>query len=248
MDGHVVELLQGARHAARQHPILHQQVAQLQEQLQLLRVPQPHRAAQHLTHPHGLLLDHVVPVVDVGVHGHQHLAVKAVSDASVAGDGVAKVLHLEGALETTGKEATKWCDDGGEDGEHHGVQLHRHGGEAHVADLLRQVPRQCRLHQAQHLLQRPRQLLRRLHQAPAALAEDGVSGAVQAAQRQVPPGACQPLELRHELGCEEGEGDCEDESADEALPGLLGGQLDEGRAAKEEACQVRGDVVDDDEQ
>jgi hypothetical protein len=47
----------------------------------------------------------------------------------------------------------------------------------------------------------------------------------------------------HKVGGQHGA----DGGADEALPGLLGGELDEGRAAKEEADEVGGDVVDDDE-
>lgn len=39
-------------------------------------------------------------VVDVGEEAHDELAVHAVRHATMAGDGVAKVLDLEGALET----------------------------------------------------------------------------------------------------------------------------------------------------
>jgi hypothetical protein len=47
----------------------------------------------------------------------------------------------------------------------------------------------------------------------------------------------------HQVGGQHGA----DGGADEALPGLLGGELNERRAAEEEANEVGGDVVDDDE-
>lgn len=53
-----------------------------------------------------LRLGYKGPVVEVRKHGHDHLAVEAVRHAAVARDGVAKVLHFEGALEAARKEAT----------------------------------------------------------------------------------------------------------------------------------------------
>jgi len=44
-----------------------------------------------------------------------HLTVETVSDAPVPGDGVAKVLDLEAALEAGGKEAAKGGQEGGEE-------------------------------------------------------------------------------------------------------------------------------------
>ena len=46
--------------------------------------------------------------------------------------------------------------------------------------------------------------------------------------------------MRHAPGGVEGEGHCAYEAADEALPGLLGAQQDEGGAAEEEACSRVG--------
>ena len=40
------------------------------------------------------------------LHPASHLAVKAIRDTAVSRNGVAKVLELEGPLESTGKEAT----------------------------------------------------------------------------------------------------------------------------------------------
>lgn len=72
--------------------------------------------------------------VHVGEEAHDELAVHAVRHAAVAGDGVAKVLDLEGALEAGGEEAAKGSNERGKGGEGESVQLHRHKcqGEAGV--------------------------------------------------------------------------------------------------------------------
>ena len=65
--------------------------------------------------------------------GHEELAVEAVHDPSVAGDGVSEVLDLEGALEAAGEEATEGSDDGGE--ERHGDRVQHERVHAHCLHL-----------------------------------------------------------------------------------------------------------------
>jgi hypothetical protein len=47
-----------------------------------------------------------VPVVQICKHGHNHLAVKPVSNTAVARDRISKVLHFERAFEAAAKETT----------------------------------------------------------------------------------------------------------------------------------------------
>ena len=57
------------------------------------------------------------------------LAVHAVGHAAVAGDAVAEVLDVEGALEARGEEAAEGRDEGREAGEDEEVELVRHIGD-----------------------------------------------------------------------------------------------------------------------
>lgn len=68
-------------------------------------------------------------VVQVREEAHDELAVHAVRHAAVAGDGVAKVLDLEGALEARGEEAAKGGDERGKGGEVEGVQVEGRKGD-----------------------------------------------------------------------------------------------------------------------
>lgn len=68
-------------------------------------------------------------VVHEGEEAHYELAVHAVGDAAVAGNGFAEVLDLEGALEAGGEEAAEGGDERGEGGEDEDVKLHGRDGE-----------------------------------------------------------------------------------------------------------------------
>ena len=65
--------------------------------------------------------------------GHEELAVEAVHDPPVAGDGVSEVLDLKGALEAAGEEATEGSDDRGE--ERHGDRVQHERVHAHCLHL-----------------------------------------------------------------------------------------------------------------
>jgi hypothetical protein len=74
-------------------------------------------------------------VVHVREETHDELAVHTIGDAAVAGDGVTKVLDLEGALQARGKEATKGGDEGGKGGEVESMELHGSKGDGKVGLL-----------------------------------------------------------------------------------------------------------------
>lgn len=53
-----------------------------------------------------------------------HLAVHAISHASMPWYAVSKILDLEAPLEATGKETSKGSNDGGKSCQHHSMKLH----------------------------------------------------------------------------------------------------------------------------
>ena len=53
------------------------------------------------------------------------LAVHSISHTTVSGNAVAEVLDIESSLETTGEEASKGCDEGGERSHNQGMNLER---------------------------------------------------------------------------------------------------------------------------
>lgn len=73
------------------------------------------------------------------------------------------------------------------------------------------------------------------------------NGYAPGADREVVPRADEPLAAREEAGEVVADADGGEEGPEEPLPGLLGADLDERRAAEEEAEEVGEDVVDDDE-
>ena len=92
--------------------------------LDLLLARQPHhRRLDHI--PHASLVDgNKALVVHEGEKAHDELAVHAVGDAAVAGDGLAKVFDFEGAFEARGEEAAEGGDQRGEGREDQDVELH----------------------------------------------------------------------------------------------------------------------------
>lgn len=63
-------------------------------------------------------------VVHVRKETHDELAVHAISDTTVARNGLAKVLDTKRALQTGGKESTKGGNEGGESSKAQDVELH----------------------------------------------------------------------------------------------------------------------------
>ena len=72
---------------------------------------------------------HKAVQVDVHKRGHDQLAVEAVHEAAVAGNGAAEVLEVEGALEAAGEEAAEGRQRRGEQREGERVQLEGVGGD-----------------------------------------------------------------------------------------------------------------------
>ena len=109
-----------------------QVVAHYPNKLQLVLGCQPvdgriqHRPELDLVHGDERL------VVHVGEETHDELAVHAVRHAAVAGNGVAKVLDLEAALEAGGEETTKGSDERGKCCQDQSVQLYRGEGDGQV--------------------------------------------------------------------------------------------------------------------
>lgn len=83
--------------------------------------------------------------VHVGEEAHNELAVHTVRHAAVSWDRVAKVLNLEGALETRSEETAERSDERRKGGQGQGVQLHRRKREREVGargeeEELRELP------------------------------------------------------------------------------------------------------------
>lgn len=82
-----------------------------------------HRRLDHIPHTR-LVNGNEALIIHKGEKAHDELAVHAVGDAAVAGDGFAKVFDFEGAFEAGGEEAAEGGDEGGEGGEDEDVELH----------------------------------------------------------------------------------------------------------------------------
>ena len=166
--------------------------------------------------------------VDVDKRGHDHLTVEAVHEPAVTRYGIAEVFYFESSLKSAGKEATERPDGGGEDGQRERMLLNGLNVE---------------LQRGQQVGERTRQIVR-MHLEHAQRFAVGV----EELRRLV------VLERTHELavvaeygGQHEAEYDGGEGAADEALPGLLGRQLDQPGASKKKAEHVGHDVIADDE-
>lgn len=168
-------------------------------------------------------------VVYEGEEAHDELTVHPVGHATVAGDGVTKVLDLEGALETGCEESAKGCDERSEGGQDDGVKLHGlpREGQGGALGQEEQVGQGISLGQEG----RVRLALEAGEDVGAEVVDraDEVLGAHQHVGQQAAP------DDGHEPG------------ADEALDGLLGGELNQLGAAEGDAADVGEDVVADDE-
>ncbi len=83
---------------------------------------------QHHDGVHEAIDVHVdeVRVIHIHENAHQQLTVHAVSDATMTGDALAKVLDLNSTLEAGREEAAKWCDKRCKHRNHQRVNLQRH--------------------------------------------------------------------------------------------------------------------------
>lgn len=78
----------------------------------------------------GLMHGNEARIVHEGNGAHDELAVHAVGHAAVAGNRVAKILDLKGALQAGGEEAAKGRDQRSKSGENKNVELHGLDGDA----------------------------------------------------------------------------------------------------------------------
>ena len=62
-------------------------------------------------------------------HAHDELAVHAVSDATMARDGLSKVFDFESSFQAGGEEAAKGRYERGEGGENLDVEVNRSNGD-----------------------------------------------------------------------------------------------------------------------
>ena len=209
--------------------MINQVLRQNLHNLELLLVRQPRN--RRLDHPaHGRVVrGDETAVVEKRNTAHDELAVEAIRGAPVAGDGVAKVLDLEGALEAGGEEAAEGRDERGERREDDHVELHGEdvdgvredgevGGEA-LGDEGDGVGARC---------------------------EDGVGHTLQPGEdggAEVVDGADEELVLCEEVRGEHAPDDGEEPGTQETLPRLLGGDLDQLVAAEGDAAEVGEDVV-----
>ena len=168
--------------------------------------------------------------VDIDESCHQELAVKSVHDASVTRDDVTEVLDFKCSLESRGKEASEGADDGGE--QRHEEAVDEEGVEG---DGLLHV-------------EEPPPGGDGLGEGVLGGPEEGAGLAAHGHPLQlgaVLDGADEVGVLARHVGQPQAHEDRGHAAADEALPGLLGAELDERGPAHEEAEEVRHDVVDD---
>lgn len=188
-------------------------VLKLVEQLQLLF------GLQTVNHIKKLLRrSHANEAGNVHVHKcrHQELTVETIHNSTVSGNHVSKVLNLECSLEPRREESSERSNHGAEDAQRQRVQherVHRDRGRPNA------------------VLLRPEQIAR--------FALDGhPAGALRVLDR-----THKVLELAQPVGKQQSKHHSGKSTPDEALPGLLGAQLDERRPPKEEPKHVRHHVI-----
>mmetsp|Transcript_65346 Transcript_65346/g.160900 ORF Transcript_65346/g.160900 Transcript_65346/m.160900 type:complete len:502 (-) Transcript_65346:144-1649(-) len=169
---------------------------------------------------------------------HDDLAVHAVGDAPVPRDEVPKVLDLEGALEARREEAPEGRHERGEDRQ---IQAIPHEGRKEYF-----VPQPQRVD--------PRQRRRPLQPHGYAHGDRGDEVGVPLAPKigeqlesELLLGADHVLEVPQQVPAPQREDDRRQERPEEALPGLLRGELDERGLAPEAPEDVGIDIVPDDE-
>lgn len=183
-------------------------------------------------------------VIHVGEEAHDELAIHAVGDAAVAGDRVAKVLDLEGALETRGKETTEWGNQGRKRGQDESMELHGSKGDGPVG-LLREEEQ--------------------LGEVVGFGEENGVGVTLKASKNvgtEVLKWSVEPLKLqckthvdradevfgsRHDVDKKNTKKDRRNPSPNETLHRLLGRELNELGAAKSNAADVSKDIIRNDQ-
>lgn len=185
---------------------------------------------------HNMAVGHLV-LRDEGVEvhvreaSHDELTIHTVGHATVSRNRVTKVLDLEGALQSRGKETSKWGDKRGERCNRNGMELDRLGGKAQGA--LVAIGKEEELG---YLV-----CLRKEDRVRVAL-ESGENVGAEIIDR-----ADKVLAAHQNIGEENGEDDGKEPGSDESLDRLFGAQLDKLGAAEGDTTDVSKNIVCDDE-
>lgn len=162
--------------------------------------------------------------VHVREESHDELAIHAIGDTAVAGDRLAKVLHVEGTLQARGKESTERSDERGKRGESKDVELHRLNPKCLI-----------KTEQLQRVGLRDK---------------GGVWNALQTGQdvgSKVIDGADEVLVPHQHVRDEVSEDNGADPRAKESFNRLLGRQLNQLRTAKCNAADIGEDIISNDQ-
>lgn len=143
-------------------------------------------------------------IVDIDEESNEELAVHAISDTSVAGDELVKVLLLEGALHGRGEESTEGGDDGSKETNDDSVELDGH--EVQVAN--ESGKRELEGQNLRHGLRR----------------EERTNGTSSRRGSELSSRATEPINITEEASREEGDDDGDRSGTNKALPGLVGRQ------------------------
>jgi len=168
-------------------------------------------------------------VVDVGKQPHYELAIHTIGNTAVAGDGVTKVLDLEGPLQPGRKKATEGGDERGEGGQEEGVDLHRRHRDAELVVGRQKQQIWCGVRLGQ---------------------EDGVGVAIKAVEdigAKVRRRADEVLGPQKDVGQEHGEDGGHDPGTHEALDCLLRRDLDELGTSEGDTANIGENIVGDDQ-
>lgn len=152
---------------------------------------------------------------------------KQTRDTTMSGDGVSKVLNLEGTLESRSEESTKGSDETGKGSHGEDVELHGRKDEALAQE-------------------RPQELGNKEFPGD----KDWVGVALEASEgicTQVLDGADEVLVTHEDVGHERTNYHCANPSTHEALDRLLWRNFDERRPAESDTANVRENVVCDDQ-
>lgn len=177
----------------------------------------------------GHVVGHKRLVVQVREEAHEELAVHSVRDSSVSGDGISKVLDLEGSLESRGKEASKGSHQRGKRRQNADVEVDRGGREGGLVG----------------------ELSEELGGDGVVLGDkDGVGDTSQVRKQvgsHILHGADEVVESVQEDGEDDSPDDGTDPGAEETLDGLLGRNGNELVLSKGDSTQVGENVVGNDE-
>ena len=129
------KILSGVAYLAAPHSLVDEMSSHPPDQLNLLFWRQARDGRLEHTPERRLVDDNERVIVHIRKETHDELAVHAIRHATVAGDRVAKVLELEGPLETGREEAAERSNQGRKSREGEGVELDWGDGKGEVRAL-----------------------------------------------------------------------------------------------------------------